>query len=80
MGKMGVDPAEMPMKPMSAERVAAEALRALQRNRPTHIAGRVNRLMARLMPRSIATTMMGALIGRKFAARALATAAQGSGR
>jgi short-subunit dehydrogenase len=80
MGKMGVDPAEMPMKPMSAERVAAEALRALQRNRPTHIAGRVNRLMARLMPRSVATTMMGAMIGKKFAARALATAAQGSGR
>jgi short-subunit dehydrogenase len=74
MAKMGVDPAEMPMKPMSAARVAAEALRALQRNRPTHIPGRVNRLMARLMPRSLATTMMGALIGKKFAARALATA------
>jgi hypothetical protein len=36
--------------------------------------------MARLVPRSIATTMMGALIGKKFAARALATAAQGNGR
>ena len=80
MGKMGVDPSEMPMKPMSAERVATEALRALQRNRPTHIAGRVNRLMARLMPRSIATRMMGALVGKKFAARALAADAQGSGR
>ena len=65
---------------MSAERVAPEALHALQRNRPTHIAGRVNRLMARLMPRSFATTMMGAMIGKKFAARALAADAQGSAR
>jgi short-subunit dehydrogenase len=80
MGKMGVDPSEMPMKPMSAERVAAEGLRALQRNRATHIAGRVNRLTARLMPRSIATTMMGAMIGKQFAARALAAAAQRSAR
>ena len=56
MGKMGVDPSEMPMKPMSANRVAAEGLRALQRNRATHIAGRVNRVMSRLMPRSIATS------------------------
>jgi short-subunit dehydrogenase len=80
MGKMGVDPSEMPMTPMPAERVAAEALSALRRNRPTHIAGRVNRLMARLMPRSLATTMMGALIGKKFAGRALAADAQGNGR
>jgi short-subunit dehydrogenase len=66
----------MPMKPMSADRVAAEGLRALQRNRATHIAGRVNRVMSRLMPRSIATTAMGAMIGKKFAARALGTAAR----
>jgi short-subunit dehydrogenase len=63
---------------VSAERVAAEALRALQRNRPTHIAGRINRLMARLMPRSVATRMMGMLIGKKFAARTLAADAQTS--
>jgi hypothetical protein len=80
MGKMGVDPSEMPMKPMSAERVAAEALRALQKNRATHIAGRVNRVMSRLMPRSVATTVMGALIGKKFAARALAAEPRLTGR
>jgi short-subunit dehydrogenase len=72
MAKMGVDPAEMPMKPMAADRVAAEGLRALQANRPTHIPGRMNRLLSRLMPRSVATTMMGAMIGKKFAGRALA--------
>ena len=72
MAKMGVDPAEMPMKPMSAGRVAREGLRALQNNRATHIAGRINRVMSRLMPRPIATGMMGAMIGKKFAGRRLA--------
>jgi uncharacterized protein len=72
MAKMGVDPADMPLSPMSAERVAAEGLRALQRNRATHVAGRINRVTSRLMPRSIATAVMGALIGKRFAARALA--------
>lgn len=75
MAKMGVDPSEMPMKPMSAERCAAEGLTALSLNRATHIAGRMNRLMARLMPRSVATSMMGAMIGKKFARKALAVSA-----
>jgi uncharacterized protein len=68
MGKMGVAPSDMPMKPMSAERVAAEGLRALQPNRATHVAGRINRLMSRLMPRSVATAVMRAMIGKRFAA------------
>ena len=71
MAKMGVDPAEMPMAPMSAERCAAEGLTALSRNRATHIAGRANRFMARLMPRALATSVMGAMIGKKFARGAL---------
>jgi hypothetical protein len=74
MAKMGVDPSEMPMKPMSAERVAAEGLIALQANRATHIAGRINRIMSRLMPRSVATKMMGEMLGKKFAGKALAEA------
>lgn len=72
MAKLGVDPAEMPMKPMSAERVALEGLRALEANRATHIAGRANRLLSRLMPRSLATALMGAMIGKKFAGPVLA--------
>jgi hypothetical protein len=72
MAKMGVDPSEMPMKPMSAERCAAEGLGALSRNRATHVAGGVNRLMAKLMPRSAATWMMGNMIGKTFARGALA--------
>jgi short-subunit dehydrogenase len=71
MAKMGVDPSEMPMKPMSAERCAAEGLTALARNRATYVAGRMNRIIAKLMPRSVATSMMGAMIGKKFARKAL---------
>jgi uncharacterized protein len=74
MGKMGVDPADMPMKPMSAEQCAAEGLRALQANRATHIAGRANQIMSRLMPRAMATALMGAMIGRTFARKTLAAA------
>ena len=77
MSKMGVDPSEMPMKPMSAVVVAAEGLRALRVNRATHVAGRVNRFMARVMPRSVATVVMGAMIGKKFARPVLAANAEG---
>lgn len=72
MAKMGVDPSEMPLKPMTAERCAAEGLAALSRNRATHIAGAMNRLMARAVPRSVATAMMGRMIGKTFARKALA--------
>lgn len=73
MAKIGIDPSEMPMKPMSAERCAAEGLAALARNRATHVAGRINRIMAKLMPRSVATSMMGEMIGKKFARNVLST-------
>jgi hypothetical protein len=62
----------MPMRPMTAERCAAEGLKALSLNRASHVAGRMNRLMARLMPRAVATSAMGALIGKKFARKTLA--------
>lgn len=72
MKKMGLEPSEMALKPMSPVRVAEEALRALHKNRPTRIAGRLNRIMSRLMSRSVATSVMGAMIGRRFAAPTLA--------
>ncbi|HEY1956958.1 MAG TPA: SDR family NAD(P)-dependent oxidoreductase [Polyangiaceae bacterium] len=77
MAKMGVDPADMPMKPMTAERCAAEGLAALSRNRATHIAGRMNRVAARLMPRAVATRMMGEMIGKTFARKALGAGESG---
>jgi short-subunit dehydrogenase len=75
MSKMGIDPSEMPLKPMAADRVAFEGLRALQANRSKHVAGRINRIMSRLMWRTLATKMMGAMIGKKFARPVLAASA-----
>jgi uncharacterized protein len=72
MGRMGVDPSKMPMKPMSAERVAFEGLRALQANRVKHVAGRINRIMTRIMSRTLATKVMGAMVGKRFARPVLA--------
>jgi short-subunit dehydrogenase len=64
---MGFDPADLPMKPMSAAQCAAEGLAALSAGRATHIAGRLNRWMNALLPRSVATRVNGKMIGKVFA-------------
>lgn len=56
--RMGVAK-NLPVKPMSVDKCVAEGLRALKANRTTHIPGRMNRLMNGLMPRAVATRMMG---------------------
>jgi uncharacterized protein len=62
----GIDPADLPaiMKPMSPEQCVAEGLAALDANRATHIAGRLNRILARSMPRSLATRLYGSITAR----------------
>ena len=42
----------------------AEGLAALKANRPTHIAGRANRVMVSVLPRRAFTRMMGAMSAR----------------
>jgi uncharacterized protein len=64
---LGID---LPVKHMSVEQCVAEGLAALQANRATHIAGRMNRLMAALVPgalmrRMMATMLAGALVNRR---------------
>src|SRR5690242_30636 len=49
------------LKPMSTEQCVAEGLAALSANRTTHIAGRLNRIMATLTPRPLAIRMYGSL-------------------
>jgi uncharacterized protein len=49
------------LKPMSPEQCVAEGLAALSANRATHIAGRMNRMLAALMPRRLATRMYGSM-------------------
>lgn len=67
--KFGFTPENMPMKPMSTQRCVAEALDALRRNRPSHLNGRVNRIMRRLIPSSVSRVMMGRMIAKALAAR-----------
>lgn len=63
IAKFGLDPKTMPMKPMKVEQCVAEGLTALRKNRATHIPGRMNRIMSRLMPASVARRMMGKMLG-----------------
>lgn len=62
----GSDPKDMPMKPMSARQCAEEGLAALAANRATHIAGRLNRTMMALIPRSVRPTMMGNMVAKGY--------------
>jgi hypothetical protein len=65
--KLGLDPATMPMKPMSTAQCVSEALRALQRNRSLCLPGATNRLMSALIPTGIARVMMGKMIEQTLA-------------
>ncbi|MFL5652826.1 MAG: SDR family NAD(P)-dependent oxidoreductase [Ktedonobacteraceae bacterium] len=69
----GIDQASLPgiMKPMSPQQCVAEGLAALKANRATHIAGRLNRIMAASIPRSLATRLYGSMTARVLAQRSL---------
>ena len=62
--KQGISADDMPMKPMSTQQCVSEGLTALNANRATHVAGRMNRMMARLMPRAVATRIMGNMMNQ----------------
>jgi short-subunit dehydrogenase len=55
------------LKPMSPEQCVAEGLAALRANRATHIAGRMNRIVAAVMPRRLATRMYGGMSAQVLA-------------
>jgi uncharacterized protein len=67
--KFGLTPDAMPMQPMSPEQCAAEGLAALQKNRATHLAGRINRVMQALMPTSLSRRLMGRMMAKALAGR-----------
>lgn len=58
----GLDPATMPVKPMSVEQCVAEGLAAFKANRSSHLSGRMNRMMASLIPASITRRLLGRMI------------------
>ena len=49
----GLDRASLPMAPMTVERCVDEGLRALQAGRATHLTGRLNRVLLRLLPAAV---------------------------
>jgi short-subunit dehydrogenase len=73
--KFGLDPATMPMRPMTTEQCAFEGLDALSRNRPTHINGRTNRLMTALIPAGLSRKIMKKMMEKGLATRALSPGA-----
>jgi short-subunit dehydrogenase len=62
--KFGLDPDTMPMKPMTVEQCAFEGLQALRRNRASHLSGRMNRVMAALIPTGVSRRMMGKMMAK----------------
>lgn len=62
ISEFGFAQANLPMKLMSPRQCVAEGLTALSANRATHIAGRLNRVMAAVMPRSLVSKMFGSMM------------------
>jgi short-subunit dehydrogenase len=69
IGKFGLDPKTMPMKPMSVEQCVSEALDGLRKNRSRVVPGRMNRMLNALVPASLARKMEADLLGKGLASR-----------
>src|SRR6266404_6018410 len=76
IGKFGVDPTTMPMKPMSVEQCVSEALDGLRQNRSKVIPGRLNRILNALVPASLARKIEADLLGKGLASKARSAKAQ----
>ena len=74
LSRFGLDPATMPMKPMSTKQCVGEALRAVERNQPLCLPGAMNRVMSALIPVGVARIMMGKMIEQTLAKQATAQA------
>jgi short-subunit dehydrogenase len=66
----GLDRAAMPVRPQPADRAVRESLAAFLARRPSHIPGRLMRIMSRLLPRTRSIRLNGRMLGQ--AARNLA--------
>jgi uncharacterized protein len=67
--KFGLDPATMPMKPMSVTQCVSEALRAFRKKKSSFLPGRANRILSALVPTFVMRVMMGRMIERTLAKR-----------
>ena len=75
----GFDQANLPLKLMSPEQCAAEGLAALSANRATHIAGRMNRILAAVIPRSVVSSMFGNMMRQVVEKRSVSAETQPDG-
>src|SRR5713101_3248077 len=69
IGKFGLDPKTMPMKPMSVEQCVSEALDGLRQNRSRVVPGRMNRILNALVPVSLARRLEADLLGKGLASK-----------
>ena len=58
LARFGFDAKTMPMKPLCANQVVAEGLKALAANRAIVIPGRLNRIMRSILPASLTRSML----------------------
>jgi uncharacterized protein len=65
----GFEADKMPMKPMSVEQCVREGLAALKSNRPSHLTGRINRILTTLIPAHITRKLLAAMIADGLANR-----------
>jgi len=68
--KFGLDPADMPMKPMSVEQCVSEALRHFRQGRSLSLPGALNRFFMGVMPTKLMRVMMGKMIEQTLAKNA----------
>ena len=69
IAKFGLDPSNMPMKPMSTRQCVTEALRSFSKGQSLSLPGAVNRTMNGLIPASLKRTMMAQMIERTLLRR-----------
>lgn len=69
VGKLGLKPSKMPIKPISVEQCVRESLAAINANHVTLIPGTMFRVMAALTPRSLMTRMNGGMLAKAAAAK-----------
>ena len=77
IGKFGLDPKTMPMKPMSVEQCVSEGLSGLRKNRSRVVPGRLNRIMNALVPASLARKMEADMIVTALAGKSAVASARG---
>ena len=76
IGKFGLDPKTMPMKPMSVEQCVSEGLSGLRKNRSRVVPGRLNRIMNAIVPASLARKLLADLLGKGLAGKSTPASAR----